>query len=107
MEESGQNLDEMINAPNFEPERLGAKYWFEQYSKQREQNQQLQQQFEQLQEQVARLQEELDKLKQRTSQNTSQPPSQDGYKKANIAKSGKRKRGPKYGHEGRTRNGFG
>ena len=71
MEENGQNLDETIEAPDFDPERLGTKFWFEQYSKQREQKQQLQQQFEQLQEQVAQLQEELDKLKQRTSQNSS------------------------------------
>jgi len=53
MEESDQNLDEMIHAPDSEPERLGARFWFEQYSKQREQNQQLKQQFEQLQQQVA------------------------------------------------------
>ncbi len=107
MEENCQNLEEMLETPDFDPERLGARFWFEQYQKQREQNQQLQQQLEQVRSQVAQQQEELERLKQRTSQNSSQPPSQDGYKKANRPKSGKRKRGPKYGHEGRTRNGFG
>jgi uncharacterized protein YhaN len=107
MEENCQNLEEMLDAPDFDPERLGARFWFEQYSQQKEHNQQLKQQLEQLQQQVAQLQEALKQLKQRTSQNSSQPPSSDGYKKANRPKQGKRKRGPKYGHPGSTRNGFG
>jgi len=33
MEESGQSLNEIINSPDFEPEQLGVRFWFEQYSK--------------------------------------------------------------------------
>ncbi len=40
MEENCQNLEEMLETPDFDPERLGARFWFEQYQKQREQNQQ-------------------------------------------------------------------
>ncbi len=55
MEENSQNLEEMIEAPDFDSLRLGARFWFDQYSKQREQNQQLKQQLEQVQQQVGQL----------------------------------------------------
>jgi hypothetical protein len=62
----------------------------------------------QLEEQFEGLSEKLRKLTERSSETSSQPPSADGPKKANWNK-GKpqRKRGPKYGHPGTTRNGFG
>lgn len=100
MVEQPLKLEELINAPNFDPERLGGKFWYEQYLEQRERAQRLEQQ-------VSQLQEAVNKLKQRSSENSSQPPSQDGYKKANRSKQKGKKRGPKYGHPGNTRNGFG
>jgi hypothetical protein len=89
----------LIQTPNFDPEVLGARFWYEQYLKQRER-------IEQLEQQVFDLQESLRKLKQRSSENGSQPPSQDEYKKASREQGKGKKRGPKYGHPGTTRNGF-
>ena len=53
--------------------------------------------------------EELDKLKNRWSKNSFTPPIQDQLKKpSDKAKRKKgKKRGPKYDHPGKTRNGFG
>lgn len=94
------DIEAIIAAPDFDPEQLGARFWFEQYLKQREQ-------LDKLQQRVTQLEETLRKLTERTSENSSQPPSQDGYKKSQRGQEGKKKRGPKYGHEGKTRNGFG
>jgi transposase len=66
-------------------------------------------QLKALQEEIEQLKEEKDKLKNRTSQNSSIPPSSDSLKKPcdkSKRKKG-RKRGPKYNHSGKTRNGFG
>jgi transposase len=98
MEQQQPTVEEMITAPDFSPEQLGAKFWYEQYLHQKEQ-------YEQLAQKVLKLDEELKKLKNRTSKNSSQPPSQDNYKKKKAVKTGKKK-GPKYDHKGTTRNGF-
>jgi transposase len=100
MEKPEMNLQGQISAPDLDPERLGARFWYAQYLKQQEQIQQLEQQ-------VKQLQETIHKLTHRDSRNSSQPPSQDGYKKAKPSQKSSQKRGPKYGHPGSTRNGFG
>lgn len=68
-----------------------------------------QQQIAKQQQQIQQLSAELDKLKNRTSHNSSIPPSTDLLKKPSRKQSGKsgKKRGPKYDHPGKTRNGFG
>jgi transposase len=61
-----------------------------------------------LEKELEQLQEKLNKLSQRSSENSSLPPSSDGYKKKSkgFESKVKKKRGPKHGHEGTTRNGF-
>ena len=68
-----------------------------------------QKQIEAQQQEIEKLKEERDKLKNRSSQNSSVPPSADQLKKpSDKSKRQKgKKRGPKYDHEGKTRNGFG
>jgi transposase len=100
MKKSEVNLSEHLKAPDFDPEQLGARFWYEQYLKQ-------QVQIEQLEQQIKQLQETVHKLTHRDSSNSSQPPSQDGYKKAKPSQQQRKKRGPKYGHPGSSRNGFG
>ncbi|MGK7877110.1 MAG: IS66 family transposase [Xenococcaceae cyanobacterium] len=58
---------------------------------------------------IEELKEELHKLKNRSSQNSSVPPSSDQLKKPSDKSKRKKgkKRGPKYDHQGKTRNGFG
>ena len=58
---------------------------------------------------IEKLKEERDKLKNRNSKNSSVPPSSDQLKKPSDKKKRKKgfKRGPKYDHPGKTRNGFG
>ena len=66
-------------------------------------------QIEALLKENEQLKDSLDKLKNRNSQNSSTPPAQDLLKKPSDKtkpKKGK-KRGPKYNHPGKTRNGFG
>ena len=68
-----------------------------------------QQLIEEQQQQIEQLQEALDKLKNRTSSNSSIPTSADQLKKPSDKSKRKKgkKRGPKYDHPGKTRNGFG
>lgn len=68
-----------------------------------------QRQIEGLQKENEELKDSLDKLKNRSSQNSSVPPSTDQLKKPSDKSKGKKgkKRGPKYDHPGKTRNGFG
>lgn len=68
-----------------------------------------QRQIEAQQKQIEQLNEQLDKLKNRSSQNSSVPPSSDQLKKPSDKSKRKKgkKRGPKYDHPGKTRNGFG
>jgi cell division septum initiation protein DivIVA len=107
MEESQPVLPPAVDDPNFDPEPLGARFWYEQYQKQRQESEQLRQQLSQLQAEVEKLKEALRKISKRTSENSSQPPSADGYKKASKAiKKRQKKQGPKYGHPGTTCNGF-
>jgi hypothetical protein len=95
------------DAPDFDPERMGARYWYEQYRKQREENKLLREQLKQLQAEVEQLKEALRKLSNRDSDNSSQPPSANTHKKKNKAiKQRRKKQGPKYDHPGTTRNGF-
>ena len=77
-----------------------------------EQGQQIstqQQQIANQQQQSEKLSQELSKLKNRTSENSSIPPSQDLLKKPSRKPQDKqgKQRGPKYDHPGKTRNGFG
>lgn len=107
METSDANVEAIMAAPNFDPEQLGARFWYEQYLRQRAENAELRLQFTQLQAEVEQLKETLRKLSERNSGNSSQPPSSDGYKrKSKAIVPHQRKQGPKYGHEGKTRNGF-
>ena len=68
-----------------------------------------QRQIEALKKENEQLKDSLDKLKNRDSQNSSIPPSQDLLKKPSDKSKRKKskKRGPKYNHPGKTRNGFG
>ncbi len=68
-----------------------------------------QRQIENLLQENEQLKDSLDKLKNRSSQNSSVPPSQDLLKKSSDKSQRKKgkKRGPKYNHPGKTRNGFG
>jgi hypothetical protein len=58
---------------------------------------------------IEQLKEERDKLKNRDSKNSSVPPSSDQLRKPSDKSKRKKgkKRGAKYNHEGKTRNGFG
>jgi hypothetical protein len=106
MEISSAAVPQLLEDP-VDPEQMGAGYWYEQYVKQREENQRLRQQLSQLQAEVEQLKEALRKLSSRTSENSSQSPSTDGYKKkSKEIKRRRKKQGPKYGHVGKTRNGF-
>ena len=62
-----------------------------------------------LQKENEELKDAVDKLKNRSSQNSSVPPSSDNLKKPSDKSKRKKgkKRGPKYDHPGKTRNGFG
>ena len=68
-----------------------------------------QHQIETQQKQIEELTDSLDKLKNRDSKNSSVPPSSDQLKKPSDKSKRKKgkKRGPKYNHPGKTRNGFG
>lgn len=68
-----------------------------------------QRQISEQQTQIEELTEALDKLKNRSSQNSSVPPTEDHLKKPSDKSKRKKgkKRGPKYDHPGKTRNGFG
>jgi len=96
-----------LEAADFDPEQMGARFWYEQYLKQRKENEQLRQQVSQLQAEVEQLKEVLRKLTNRSSENSSQSPSSDGYKKkSKEIKQRTKKQGPKYGHQGTTRHEF-
>jgi hypothetical protein len=100
----------------------GAEFWYEAYQKQKQENTELEaklsaaesklsaaeSKLSAVETELAELKEKLNKLQGRSSENSSQPPSQDGYKKKSKGFQAKprKKRGPKYGHEGTTRNGF-
>lgn len=82
----------------------------EQHLKQQQRKlQEKQRLIEEQQQEIEKLKEALDKLKNRTSSNSSTPPSADLLKKPSDKSKRKKgkKRGPKYDHPGKTRNGFG
>jgi len=108
MEINDQLLLTLINTADFNPEQMGASFWYEAYRKQNQENQELKAKALQLEQELEQLKEKLNKLSQRSSENSSLPPSSDGYKKKSKGFESKvqKKRGPKYGHEGTTRNGF-
>ncbi|UXE59790.1 MAG: DUF6444 domain-containing protein [Woronichinia naegeliana WA131] len=58
-----------------------AKDWYEDYQKEKEENEKLRKELVELKKEIEKLKEKLKKLNQRTSENSSQPPSSDGYKK--------------------------
>jgi len=104
-------IDELMRRPDFDPEQQGARFWYDAYLEQRQRLEQTERQLTQIQSEFAQLKETLRKLNERTSANSSQPPSSDGVKKKSKPKgfdapSKGKKRGPKYGHAGATRNGF-
>ena len=41
MEKNETDISNLIDAPDFDPDQMGAQFWYEQYLKQREENQQL------------------------------------------------------------------
>lgn len=102
MEATPTPIDELIHSVGTLAELPEVQALVELVSKQ-------QQQIEAQQQQIEKLKDELSKLKNRSSQNSSVPPSQDLLKKPSRKEAGKlgKKRGPKYDHPGRTRNGFG
>ena len=57
----------------------GEKDWCEDYQK--EENEKLRKELLKLKKEIQKLKEQLKTLNQRTSENSSQPPSSDGYKK--------------------------
>lgn len=81
----------------------------QQLKQQQRKLQEKQQLIEQQQQEIEQLKEALDKLKNRTSSNSSTPPSADLLLKPSDKSKRKKgkKRGPKYDHPGKTRNGFG
>jgi DNA-binding protein H-NS len=81
----------------------------QQLSVQQRRIEQQQQQIAAQQQEIEQLQEERDKLKNRDSKNSSIPPSSDQLRKPSDKSKRKKgkKRGPKYNHQGKTRNGFG
>jgi transposase len=70
--------------------------------------QELEAQVFQLEKELEQLKEKLNKLSQRNSENSSLPPSYDGYKNKSqgFESKVKKKRVPQYRQEGTTRNGF-
>jgi transposase len=122
MEINDQLLPTLINASDFNPEQMRASFWYEAYRKQNQEKQELKARLDgaekdkqeleakvcRLEKELEQLKEKLNKLSQRNSENSSLPPSSDGYKKKSkgFESKVKKKRGPQYGHEGTTRNGF-
>jgi len=102
MEATPAPIDELIRSVGTLAELPEVQALIELVSKQ-------QQQIEGQQQQIEKLLDELSKLKNRSSHNSSVPPSQDLLKKPSRKEAGKlgKKRGPKYDHPGSTRNGFG
>jgi hypothetical protein len=96
------------NLLEIDPEEQGARYWYERYCEQHAETERLKQRVKELEEAFETLSEKLKKVTGRTSETSSQPPSADGPNKPNRDKrKPQRKRGPKYNHPGKTRNGFG
>ena len=111
MNPSSTDIESLINHPDFEPEQQGAQFWYQAYVRERKRIEETEKKLERLQQELEELKETLRKLSERSSQNSSQPSSQDGFKKKSKPKNFKnlskgKKRGPKYGHPGTTRNGF-
>lgn len=109
MSQNEPSIEELMSAPDFDPEQQGARFWYGAYLEQRQESARLESRIEELSVEVEQLKEGLRKLSGRNSENSSQPPSSDGVKKKSKVKAIKRrtqKQGPKYGHEGTTRNGF-
>jgi hypothetical protein len=103
-----QPLPSLIDTPGVDPKERGVEYWYEAYLNLKQEKEELEGKLSAVEKELAELKEKLNKLQGRSSENSSQPPSQDGYKKKNKGFETKvrKKRGPKYGHEGKTRNGF-
>jgi len=122
MQINDQLLPTLINAADFDPKQIEVDFWYEAYQKLAQEKQELAVKLEKvelekqelegkvckLEQELEELKEKLNKLSQRSSENSSLPPSSDGYKKKSqeFESKVKKKRGPKYGHSGTTRNGF-
>ena len=102
-----QLLSTLINAPDFDPEQMAAAFCCEAYVLQKKKNQERESKLVQLEEELEQFKEKFHKLIQRSSENSSQPPSADKYKKKSQGAGTKgKKRGPAHGYEGKTGNGF-
>ena len=111
MDKSKVDIEKLIRGPDFDPEKQGAQFWYQAYLEQRHSVEETEKQLQGLKQEIAKLKEMLRKLSQRSSENSSEPSSKDGYKKRSKPKNFKnpskgKKRGPKYGHPGSTRNKF-
>lgn len=111
MEKDDKTIEEIIKAPDFDPDEQGARFWYEAYQEIRENREEMSKKLTLLQGELEKLKEKLQKLGNQSSETSSQPPSSDKFKKKSKPKEFKepakgKKRGPKYGHEGKTRNGF-
>jgi transposase len=105
-------MDKRIQAPEFDPNEQGAEFWYEAYRELRQCQEEMEKSVKKLQEELEELKEKLRKLCNQSSETSSNSPSSDKFKKKSKPKEFKepakgKKRGPKYGHEGKTRNGFG
>ena len=111
MENSTVDIDKLVSRPELDPEEQGARFWYQAYLEQSQRFEETKKTLETLQKEFDDLKEKLRKLSERSSQNSSQPSSADGFKKKSKPKNfsqppqGKKRR-PKYGHSGKTRNGF-
>jgi len=83
-------LPSLIDTSGVDPEERGVEYWQEAYLKLRQENIELETKLSaaekesaELKKELAELKEKINKLEGRNSENSSQPPSQDGYKKKN------------------------
>lgn len=111
MEKSLATIDDIVTRSGFDPNQQGAEFWYEAYCRERQRLNEMEQTLEALQKELSDIKEKLEKRRKRTSKTSSQPPSSDGFKKKSKPKdflklAAGKKRGPKYGHPGTTRNGF-
>ena len=62
MEKNELDILNQIDTPDFDPDQMGCRFWYEQYLQQREENRQLRTQLSQVQGEVEQLKEALRKL---------------------------------------------
>ncbi len=87
MEYVHETIDEIIKAPDFDPNEQGAKFWYEAYREQRQCQEEMEKRLTKLQGELEELKEKLQKLGNQSSETSSQPPSSDKFKKRVSQKS--------------------